>query len=298
MLIHQSDLGAMSRCMAEYGYKRAGMPASTNSRAVYGSVMHHAIQAGERALATGTSRSVVTQQALETFAHYWNPAHVEDICEPVPPDGWLGLDKYGSLREKGLAAIRKYFEITDFDDIELLGTEFGFVVPIAGTWDEELEEPHYLAGSIDRLVVRHFARKPVVGVDDWKTAKEYRFLRQNLQGTAYCYATTRPEFWVGHQGEDGFGQQRGEELFERFTEAGRRFRWIDLKNFKFMEGGWRGPNDYARFALAVEQFASLVKNETYPMSIVGEVCKYCDFRKVCGGTGIPDEDHGKPGSTS
>jgi hypothetical protein len=43
-------------------------------------------------------------------------------------------------------------------------TEFEFVVPIDGTWDDELGEPHVLAGAIDRLAVRHYLRKPVVAV--------------------------------------------------------------------------------------------------------------------------------------
>jgi hypothetical protein len=33
---------------------------------------------------------------------------------------------------------------------------------------------------------------------------------------------------------------------------GRRFTWINLRTINFQDGGWRGPPDYARFALAIE----------------------------------------------
>jgi hypothetical protein len=126
------------------------------------------------------------------------------------------------------------------------------------------------------------------------TGKEYINLRQNLQGTAYCYASTKREFWEGWRGEDGFGYDRGAELFKRFDGAGRKFTWVNLRQLKFEDGGWRGPKDYQRLAVAVEQFAALVRADIYPLSISGAVCRYCDCRKVCAGTGLPDDDEGKP----
>lgn len=144
--------------------------------------------------------------------------------------------------------------------------------PIDGTWDEELGEPHYLAGSVDRLAVRFYRRALTVCIDDSKSGKEQTYLRHNVQGTAYSYATTKREFWVGHRGEDGFGEERGEELYQRFQTAGRRFTWINLRTIKFQDGGWRGPHDYARFALAIEQLAALTAADVYPLSISGEAC--------------------------
>ena len=147
---------------------------------------------------------------------------------------------------------------------------------------------------MDRLSLGFYKRYPIVDVHDWKSGKVYKNLRQNLQGTSYCYATTQREFWVGSEGEDGFGEERGSKLYEDYLKAARRFTWIDLRSAKFLEGGFRGPDDYKRFALAVDQFADLVRNETYPMAMNGEVCQYCDFRQICGGVGVPDKDHGKP----
>lgn len=72
----------------------------------------------------------------------------------MPPDGWLPRQSYSSLRERGLETIKTYADMMKFDDHELLATEYGFMVPIDGTWDYELNEPHYLAGSVDRVAMR------------------------------------------------------------------------------------------------------------------------------------------------
>lgn len=297
MLIHQSDLAAWSRCPAAYGYRRLGWNTKTNSAAAYGSVVHHALQVFERCRVIEGYEPAL-QKALETFVFYWNPLNIEAVCEPVPGDGWLPRQSYSELRGRGIECIKKYAELMRYDDHELLATEFGFVVPIDGTWDDDLGEPHLLGGSVDRLAVRHFLRKEAVCIDDYKTGKEYRFLRHNLQFTAYAYASTKPEFWVGWRGEDGFGEERGRQLFERFEGAGRRGTWINMRTFKFQDAGWRGEKDYSRFRLAVEQITASIKANIFPLTVSGEACQYCEFRDLCGGTGIPDDDYGKPGSTA
>lgn len=39
------------------------------------------------------------------------------------------------------------------------------------------------------------------------------------------------------------------------------------------DAGWRGPIDYSRFAIAVEQYAATVKADIFPLTLSGEVCK-------------------------
>ena len=293
MLIHQSDLAAWSRCAAQYGYKRAGIADKSNSASAYGSVMHHALQVFERTRITDGFDTAV-RSALETFVHYSNPLNIEAVCEPVPNDGWLPRQGYSELRARGIEAIKKYADLIRFDDHELLATEYSFIVPIHGTWDYDLGQPHELAGSIDRLAVRHYSRKVAVCIDDYKTGKEYKYLRHNLQFTAYAYASLQPEFWLGAQGEDGFGPERGQALMERFAEAGRRGTWINMRTFKFQDAGWRGEKDYARFTLAVEQLTASIKADIFPLSITGENCHFCPFRDFCGGVGLADDAHGDP----
>lgn len=318
MLIHQSDLSSWARCPAALGYAKRGGPHRQTSALAYGSVMHFCIERLERAIAEARRKfppnkgnygpefwdayASAVQLGLETFAHYWQPTAIEAICPPVDHDGWLRTHNYGYLRERGLNAIRKYAELIRYDDHELLATEFAFVVPIWGTWDVELEEPHLLAGSIDRLAVRYYKRNETLAIDDWKSGQEYRFLRHNIQGTAYSFATTQPEFWLGYDGrfkalpapEDGFGPERGQELFDRFAGKARRFTWINLRSFKYQDGGFRGPTDYERFKVATQQICDSMQADIYPLAISGEHCTYCPQARICAGVGLPAENHGAP----
>lgn len=292
---HQSQLSSWARCAAQVGYARAGLPEQTNSAAAYGSVMHHSLEVLERELHTGTAFEAALQKSLETFAHYWSPLNIEAICTPVPADGWLPRMGYAELRVRGLDTLRKYADLIRYDDHELLALEYPFIVPLPGTFDDKTGDTHWLAGSVDRLAVRSFLRKPALCIDDFKTGKDYVALRHNLQFTGYALASLQREFWVGARGEDGFGRDRGEELFQRFEGRGRRGTWINLKSIKFQDAGWRGPIDYARFTLAIEQMHASITADIFPLSISGSVCKYCEFRRICGGVGLPNEDHGAPG---
>lgn len=291
-LVHQSDIASWIRCPTAFMYDKAGRPRRQTSALSYGSVMHYAMEAFERLRHTeGVSLAEATEAAVATFQHYWNPLNIETVCEPV--DLWLPRQGYPEMRARGTQAIRAFAELIRFDDHELLATEIAFQVPIAGSWDADLETEHILAGTIDRLAVRHYSGKPALCVDDWKTGKEYTYLRQNLQFTGYCYATTRFEFWVGWNGEDGFGE-RGEQLYARFAPLARRGTWINLKTIKFQDAGWRGPDDYTRFALAVDQVVASQKAEIFPLSLSGETCQYCEYRDICAGVGVPAADHGAP----
>lgn len=151
---HQSDLASWARCAAQVGYRRAGLPSKTNSAAAFGSVMHHALETLERELHEGTPFEIALRKGLEISTFYWHPLNIEAICEPVPPDGWLPQQGYSELGSRGIDTIKKYADLIRYDQGELLATEYPFIVPLPGTWDEELGEPHWLAGAIDRLAVR------------------------------------------------------------------------------------------------------------------------------------------------
>lgn len=293
-VIHQSDLSSWIRCPHAYMLAKSGQPQRQTSASAFGSVVHHSLEVFERMRHTeGVTLAAATTAAVESFTHYWQPFNISSICAPV--DLWLPRQGYGEMRTRGIESITSYASLIKFDDHELLATEFSFSVPIFGTWDEDLEEPHTLAGTVDRLAVRWYAGNPAVCIDDYKTGKQYAYLRQNLQFSAYCYASTRPEFWIGNAGEDGFGPERGQELFQRFAKAPRRGTWISLKaGAKFVDAGWRGPDDYARFALAVEQQQASEKADIFPLSMSGEHCQYCEFRDICAGVGVPDASHGAP----
>lgn len=295
--IHQSDISAWIRCPHAFMLGKAGQPRRQISATAYGSVMHHALETFERLRNDpNVGHAKALKAAIETFEHYWHPMNISAICAPV--DLWLPRQNYNDLRARGVEALVAYAQLMRFDDHELLATEYSFTVPIVGTWDEDLEEPHWLSGTVDRLAVRWYSAQPALCIDDYKTGKEYRYLRQNLQFTAYAYASTREEFWVGARGEDGFGPERGQEMFARFADLPRRGTWINMRTVKIQDAGWRGPDDYTRFALAVEQQRASEKADIYPLSMSGEHCQYCEFRDICAGVGVPDASHGAPGGRS
>ncbi len=292
-IVHQSDLSAWMRCPTAFMYQKAGRPQKQSSALAYGSVMHYALETFERLRHTdGVTFTDAARAAIETFDHYWHPMNIEAVCPKV--DLWLPKQSYGDLRTKGMEALAAYFALVRLDDHEVLAVEYSFQVPIEGTWDEDLGEPHVLAGTIDRLCVRHYSGRLILGIDDYKSGKEYRYLRQNLQFTAYAYATTRREFWLGWRGEDGFGPERGERLFKRFDGKARRGTWINMRQVKFQDAGWRGPKDYQRFALAVEQLVASWKADIFPLSLSGDTCQFCEYGDICVGVGVPDNKHGSP----
>jgi hypothetical protein len=291
MIVHQSDISNWIRCPTAFRYSKSDQPGRQTSALSYGSVVHHAMEVFERLRHSGSYEAAV-EAAVETFLWYWHPANIHTICAPV--DLWLPRQGYSEMRARGQAAIRAYAELVRYDDHELLATEYGFQIPIPGTWDEESEEPHILAGTIDRLAVRYFKGKPALCVDDYKTGRTYTYLRQNLQFTAYCLATTMKNFWTGWRGEEGFGTERGTELWQRFKPHARRGTWIDMRKAKFVDAGWRGPHDYDRFALAVEQIVASMRADIYPLNLSGETCQHCEFRDICAGVGVPAQEHGAP----
>ncbi len=291
MQIHQSDVSAWARCPQAMYLQRQGHKGVQTSALSFGTVMHYALEVFEREWRSGTRWVTAKAMAIDTFKHYWHPLNIENVTTPV--EVWLRGQSYAGLARIGVEGLTWYAEYARDADEELLATEYSFQVPIEGTWDYDLDEPHILVGTIDRLAARYYKGVLVIEVGDYKTGKDYTYLRQNIQFSAYCMASTRREFWAGWRGEDGFGE-RGPDLFDRFKTTPRRGAWFSLRGKKVMDAGWRGPDDYARFALAVEQITASMKADIYPLSITGENCSYCTFRSICGGTGVPADNHGAP----
>lgn len=275
MIIHQSAIKSWHRCGEQHRRELQGDEGQQLSRTAYGSVMHHALHTLER--------HGDLQMAIDTFTWYWHPHRIDAICRPV--DIWIGRDTQSSLAQNGVETLKRYWDLKRFDDDEeLLALEISFVVPIHGTYDPDTGKPHYLAGTIDRLALRKYTRRPHVCVDDYKTGRKQPYLKHNLQGTGYSYATTQPEFWTGSEEflTEGFGIERGRQLYERTAQMPRKFYWITIAGSPtFTSGGVRTDRDYARFRHAVQQYAEARRQGIYPLNIDGEICQYCPFNDDC-----------------
>lgn len=146
------------------------------------------------------------------------------------------------------------------------------------------------------------------------SGRQPTYLRYNLQGTVYSWASTQREFWSGPPE----GTLPGVE-FESFPEgvvrelelyfaswrfsliegglhplASRRFRWINLMEAKSADGGWRTRRDYERMFLSIDAYIRANEAGIYSPTATGEVCQYCAFRDVCGGIGLDPEGLGAP----
>jgi hypothetical protein len=317
-LISASAIGSWSYCQLRRFYELQARhdPSAPQgiqlSATAFGSVIHGAIMQMELAIHEGSEDPLGI--ALRFFEHYWYPANIGAICPPV--EEWIGRETYLGLLERGRYVLRTYYEtMARRKDDYLLALEYDFAVPIVVRG-----RTHTLTGQIDRLTIRRRNRKPYVSVDDLKTGKRPYYLRHNTQGHSYAYATTCVEFWKGWP-ESGRGELQAfppaelSELEMRFASwgyalhnemntavddqdgmplAARRFQWVDLKNMKPVDGGWRTTRDYARLVLAIDAMVRAAEAEIYAVNADGEKCQYCPHKNHCGGVGLPSETEGAP----
>lgn len=305
-IIRQSDLGAWERCQQQQVYYQQAKADPTApqpkalSATVYGTVVHYALLNMEKMHHAG--REDALEVGLAAFAKYWDPGNIEQIAEK--PQVWLPRQSYGSMRDRGRAAIETYYRLLQKEDSKLLALEYTFSVPLIGADGRR----HTLTGTVDRLSLRKFYGTPYLSIDDFKTGKQPTYLRYHVQGTAYAYASTLPEFWQSqeHASFDDETMQALEEAMARLryrlhsgspgedAVASRRFRWINLQTVKFADGGWRGPIDYERLATTVTRYVDAHEAENFQLNLTGEICVYCPFNTDCTGTGVADVDHGAP----
>lgn len=309
-IIRQSDLSSWSRCnLQKYYYDRAhhdpdAPQGESLSATVYGTVVHYALQVLETGMHEGDEHAL--ERALSTFRHFWT--HPDELGERITE--WLPRQTWGGLKQRGQIAIRDHHALLSKDESNLLALEYQFAVPLRLG-----DRLHTVTGTIDRLAVKRYNRKPYLSIDDNKTGKQPTYLRWNMQGSVYAWASTLEEFWTGWPGS-GMGElatfdgetvlnleaalsSHGYRLHEgspdhRYPLAARRFRWINLQDIKFADGGWRTERDYARAHLAVDAYIRACEAGIYSVNTTGEVCRYCPFRKTCAGIGLPDEDEGAP----
>lgn len=296
VVVHQSDLQSYNYCPKRAWFERQpDAPPRQLSRTAYGTVIHAALQVLELALAEGASIDQASQRALQCFEYYWHPLHIEELTDPIPSDGWMMKDSYGSLLRAGRNSLNQYAILREGDPQEVLALEYDFHVPMR---DEHGRETGiWLAGQVDKLAVRWKRSKAYLSIEDYKSGKPKWGLRYNIQGTVYAYASLQPEFWHGgtrqltrigganaHYESRGFGP-RSQQMQDRFADTARGFRWISLHNgdAKTSDGGFRAANDYARMREAVTELVRMDEANIHPLRIDGETCEWCPYRNVCGG---------------
>lgn len=256
MKVRQSDLKQFGNCARSYYYSHVlGLGESlAGSLTVLGTVWHYAVDVYE-------NYDHDLDLAKRTFVHYWE--HPEQLGERI--DFWHRSTTHMGLRKRGLAMLDSYHELAPWRQGVLLGTEVRFEVPIGD---------HVLEGTIDKLWYRPGQKK--IEVIDFKTGSVVpEKLRYNIQFTAYCYATERPEFW---QYVPGF-----EDSYEEFAGWERTGWWYHARNNKMFSAGKRQAFDYQRLLLAVNEMDNALQANVFPLDIRGDSCGWCPFvDEICG----------------
>jgi hypothetical protein len=176
--------------------------------------------------------------------------------------------------------LRDWWKIISWDAAHVLAREHYFEVPIGNG--------HTLVGTADKIELRFRAELNggaggwVIQISDYKTNKKtptYDYLAEDLQFSAYGYASLQPEFWTPEIG--------GLEAYERFKDLPRYGEWVQLTGPKRMDAGIRETRHYNRVIMAVNAYAESLAMRIFVPTISGESCRYCEFRKQCG---LPELD--------
>lgn len=269
--VRQSDLKTWAKCPLMYRYQTIDqLPRLQSGSLTFGSILHECIMWME------INRDVET--AVARFEHYWT--------DPTRLDPEYRIDYYvrgtnwRKYAEDGPRIIRNWWQVTQWDTALVLAREFTFSVPVGS-------QGHYLDGTVDKLEIAYSGKHDswVVKIVDLKSNKKaptYDYLEEDLQFSAYCYATTLLTFWEQLGQHLGWPPERAAEVYAKYRDLPRRGEWVQLTGPKRMDAGERTERHYGRLAMAVDALADSVAMRIFVPNISGESCCYCDYRKTCG----------------
>lgn len=262
--IRQSDLKLWSKCPLMYKYQHIDqVPRLQSGSLTFGSVLHDVIMHME---IDGD-----LEAALVRFKELWcNP---EQLGAEYRIDYYVRGTNWKKFLDQGPKIIKDWWSIISWETDLVLAREYEFDVPIGNG--------HTLHGTVDKLTVRYHAKTDqwVLLISDYKTNRKtptYEYLEEDLQFTAYAYASLQPEFWANLPGG------RGMELMEQYKDYPRRGEWVALTSMKRMDAGERTQRHYNRLTMACDAMADSIDLRIFVPNISGESCRYCDFRKHCG----------------
>lgn len=268
MDVRQSDLKTWQKCPLLFKFQNIdGLPREQSGSLTYGSILHQCV------LVMETHQDL--DQAIALFEELWQAPTL--LGAEYRIDYYVRGTNWKKFRDEGPRVLKDWWSIISWDSALTLAREYSFRVPI-GT------HGNHLVGTVDKLEIKFRGDIGgfVVNVSDYKSNKKnptYDYLAEDLQFSAYDYATTRPEFWTGIQ--------NGQALFEQYRDLPRYGEWVQLATPRRMDAGPRTQRHYNRVAMAVDGLADSLAMGIYVPNISGETCRYCEYRKPCG---LPELD--------
>jgi len=267
LILRQSTLKKWQECPLKVRFEHIDKLRRLQSGSLtFGSIIHHCVQWMEE------HRDL--DGALELFNYLWyHPTALDDPTQTYAIDYYVKGTNWIKFMEEGKRILTEWWHIFEWDSDLVLAREYEFDVPIG--------DGHTLHGTIDKLKVVYRADidQWVLRIDDYKTNKKrptYDYLAEDLQFTAYGYATLQPEFWANLPGG------RGMELMAQFADYPRYGQWIALTGPMQLEAGPREERHYNRLIMACNAMAESIAMRIFVPNISGEACRYCEFRKQCG----------------
>lgn len=239
------------------------LPREQSGSLVWGSILHDCVLYLET---TGD-----LDGTIQRFQHYW--ARPEDLDPEYRVDYYVRGTNWKKFMEKGPIVLTNWWSIISWETDLVLAREYEFDVPIG--------DGHVLHGTLDKLTVRYRADidQEILLISDYKTNSKtptYDYLAEDLQFSAYAYATKHPDFWTNLPGG------RGPELMAQFQDHPRYGEWVQLQVPKRMDAGIREDRHFNRLIMAANALADSVAMRIFVPNISGESCRYCEFRKLCG----------------
>lgn len=269
MIVRQSDLKTWAQCALQYKFSRLdGVPGEQSCALTFGTILHDVVLWMELA------RDL--PGAIERFKQFWlNP---EALDPSLRIDYFLRGRSWQKYMADGPRILKDWWALIEWESDVVLAREVSFSVPIGD---------HTLQGTADKVVMRYVPKTDeyVLLVSDYKTNRKiptYDYLRHDLQFTAYCYATTRPEFWES--------VENGLHHMERVKDFRRMGEWVQLQGPTRRDAGERTAIDFTRLAYAVNGVADSVAMGIFVPTLSGEACLFCPFRNHCGIPELAQED--------
>lgn len=266
MRVSASKMNTWMRCplQAKFHYVDK-LPTRSSSASVFGNCVHSAMEF----FANCRDR----EKTIEWFLKCWDDPSTIGLTIEY----WNKRQSFGSLRERGQMLLNGYFERFEREDRRIIAVEHPFKVAFG---------EHEITGYVDLLEYRRSGRgKNQLRITDYKTGKKpwSDALRNNIQFTAYYYASMQPEFWIGYPGDSEFpGLPDGAALYEEFKRAPRQVIWWSLPTDEEINAGERTQADFNRMYQCVSEMDKAMTYGVYVPCISGDTCTMCDYTQECG----------------
>lgn len=260
--IRQSDLKTWSKCPLQWRFANIDhLPREQSCALTFGSVLHDAVcwMEEQQDLPGGLAR----------FRQHWTSPESLDPTYAI--DFFLPRRSWQRYLQDGERMLKAWWDIIQWDSDVVLAREYAFTVPCGD---------HELTGTIDKLALRYDPKLDAqkLLVSDYKSNMRmptYDYISEDIQFSAYCFATTVDCFW------DGMGN-KGRAYREAYRELPRAGEWVHLRGPQRRDAGVREERHYERLKYAVDAMAQAVAMRIFVPNISGENCLYCEFRKPCG----------------